>query len=489
MTRSKRSDLRLLAGDVPPTFGTLLDPSLGSFGKAAADLSALAGVELLPWQKATLDEWLECDDAGRLTRKSCSLIVPRRNGKTALLLARMLFGLYVLGERRVNYTAQDNRTAFETFESMCDLVERGPFVAHVGTVRKANGQQRIDFKNGARFVPTTRTGSAGRGLETDLLILDEAMYLDPENMAALTPLVAKAQVQGRGQIIAASSAGTLESAVFLGMRDRGRAISGRPGGSVSFREWAADDECDPVDPINWRKANPSLGTQILDEGFLAAQLAILGPSEEFRREHLGRWGVAGELPAIDLDKWITLAAKKSPKRDPSCGVWLAFDLDFARTAARLLLFDRDPRGRVIVNVLEAFDTEFGLDEIAFGERVAEFADTYGPEAIGYDPQTGETVARVLEASGHRTVRLPLPRYASACSMLRQSVLDGRVIHDGSDILAEDIARAIAKPTGDGGFVLSRLRSTTGPIAGAIALSIGHYLASSPDVSDSTYRVA
>jgi hypothetical protein len=74
-------------------------------------------------------------------------------------------------------------------------------------------------------------------------------------------------------------------------------------------------------------------------------------------------------------------------------------------------------------------------------------------------------------------------------MLRQAVLDGRVIHDGSDILAEDISRAIAKPTGDGGFVLSRLRSTTGPIAGAIALSIGHYLASSPDVSDSTYRVA
>lgn len=487
MTRSKRSGSGR-SGSVPPAFGTLLDPKLGTYGEAASELALLAGIELLPWQRDVLDEWLE-HDGGRLTRKSCTLVVPRRNGKTLLLLARMLFGLYVLGERRVNYTAQDNRTAFETFESMTLLVETGPFRDRVEAVRKANGQQRIDFAGGARFVPTTRTGSAGRGLETDLLILDEALYLDPEEMAALTPLVAKAQAQGRGQIIAASSAGTLESTVFLGMRDRGRAISGAPGGSVSYREWCADDDDDPSSPESWRKANPSLGTGILEEGFLESQLAILGPSEEYRREHLGRWGIAGELPAIDLDKWLQLEAKRAPKRDESCGVWFALDLDFARTAARLLLFDRDTRGRVIVNVLEATDTELGLDELAFAERVAQLADEYGPEAIGYDPQTGETVARVLEAAGHRTIRLPLPRYASACSMLRQAVLDGRLVHDGNPQLAEDLARAIAKPTGDGGFVLSRLRSTTGPIAGAIALSIGHYLASSPDMTDTTYRVA
>lgn len=488
MTRSRRSGSKR-SGEVVPSFGTLLDPSLGTLGGAASELSSLAGVDLLPWQRGVLDEWLEVDSEGRLTRKSCTLVVPRRNGKTALLLARMLFGLYVLGERRVNYTAQDNRTAFETFEAMCFLVERGPFADRVAAVRKANGQQRIDFAGGARFVPTTRTGSAGRGLETDLLILDEALYLDPENMAALTPLVAKAQANGRGQIIAASSAGTLDSAVFLGMRDRGRALDGEVGGSIAFREWSAPDDADPTDPASWRAANPSLGTLILDEGFLSSQLAVLGPSEEFRREHLGRWGVAGELPAIDLDKWLESAALEPPERDDSCGVWFAFDLDFARTAARLLLFDRATDGRVIVNVLESTDLELGLDELAFADRVAALADQYGPDAIGYDPQTGENVARVLEASGHKTVRLPLPRYASACSILRQSVLDGRVVHDGSDKLTQDIARAIAKPTGDGGFVLSRLRSTTGPIAGAIALSIGHYLASSPDVSDSTYRVA
>lgn len=487
-TRSKRSRSEL-SGSTPPAFGTVLDPSRGTFGDAAADLSALAGVVLLPWQKATLDEWLECDDAGRLTRKSCALVVPRRNGKTALLLARMLFGLYILGERRVNYTAQDNRTAFETFESMCSLVESGPFVSRVRMVRKANGQQRIDFKDGGRFVPTTRTGSAGRGLETDLLILDEAMYLDPENMAALTPLVAKAQANGRGQIIAASSAGTLDSAVFLGMRDRGRVLDGQVGGSIAYREWCAPDDADPADPVSWKLSNPSLGTSILEESFLGSQLAVLGPSEEFRREHLGRWGVAGELPAIDLEAWLASASPEPPARSDECGVWMALDLDFARTASRLLLFDRTPDGKVIVNVLEATDTEGGLDEVAFAERVAQYADQYGPDVIGYDPQTGETVARLLESHGHKTLRLPLPRYASACHMLKQSVADGRIVHDGNQKLSEDIARAIAKPTGDGGFVLSRLRSTTGPIAGAIALAIGHYLASSPDTPDTTFRVA
>lgn len=488
MTPLKRSGSALL-GDVPPAFGTLLDTKLGSYGSAASELAALAGITLLPWQRDVLDEWLEIDKAGRLTRKSATLVVPRRNGKTLLLLTRMLFGLYVLGERRVNYTAQDNRTAFETFESMCDLVERVPFVSRVASVRKANGQQRIDFVGGGRFVPTTRTGSAGRGLETDLLILDEALYLDAASMAALTPLVARAQANGRGQIIAASSAGTLDSAVFLGMRDRGRALSGKRGGGVAYREWCASDDLATEDPLAWRSSNPSLGTHILEAGFIETQLGVLGASEEFRREHLGRWGVANDLPAIDLDKWLALEVTKVPKRAAGCGVWFAFDLDFARTSARLLLFDRDVRGRVIVNVLESWNNEYGLDELEFSTRVAELAELYAPESIGYDPQTGEAIARVLESGGHRTTRLPLPRYAQACSILRQAVIDSRVIHDGNTDLAEDLARAIAKPTGDGGFVLSRLRSTTGAIAGAIALAIGHYMASTPETHEAIYKVA
>ena len=121
--------------------------------------------------------------------------------------------------------------------------------------------------------------------------------------------------------------------------------------------------------------------------------------------------------------------------------------------------------------------------------VAELAERYAPESIGYDPQTGEAIARILESGGHRTTRLPLPRYAQACSILRQAVIDSRIIHDGNTDLAEDLARAIAKPTGDGGFVLSRLRSTTGAIAGAIALAIGHYMASTPETHEAIYKVA
>lgn len=474
-----------------PIFGTVPDPKLGSLAPGAIEwLREVAGVELLPWQELVFTEWLEADPSGALTRKSCGLVVPRRNGKTQLLVARMLVGMYLLGEKRVTYTAQDHNTAGEVFEWLGETIEGSEELrAQLKGIRLANGQQRIELHDGTRFTPATRTKSGGRGRETDLLVFDEAMLLEPEHVAALSPLVARAQAQGRGQIIATSSAGTLESGVLLGIRDRGRALTGSPGGAVAYHEYAAPDDADPSSPEAWAAANPSLGTAILDSSFIASQLALLGPTEEFRREHLGAWGIATELPAIDLDRWLELAASEPPERDPGCGVWFAFDLDFARTAARLLLLDRDTSGRVIVHVLEAWDRPHGLDELEFADRVSQLADEYGPEVIGYDPQTGEAVSRVLAANGHRVERLPLPRYAAACSILRQAVLDGRIIHDGTPQLAEDIARAIAKPTGDGGFVLSRLRSTTGPIAGAIALAVGHYLASSPDIGDSTFRVA
>ncbi len=490
MTRSRRSGSGRSRGS-SPTFGTV--PGRGpSWGPQAAELIGLAGFELLDWQRDTLTEWLQYDRRSEALKVTAAgLCLPRRNGKTALLLARMVFGIFVLGESRVSYTAQDNRTAFETFESMCEIVERDPFRRYVDQVRKANGQQRIDFRfpdgRRARFVPSTRTGSAGRGLETDLLVLDEAMYLDAEIMAALTPLVARAQAGGRGQIIAASSAGTMESEVWLGMRDRGRALHGQAG-SVSWREWCARDDEDPEDHEGWFRANPSLGTSILGEAFLESQRIINTP-EAFAREHLGKWGEANDLPAVDLDKWQALAVSQRPDIDTDRGVWLSFDIDHGRTCGRIILAGKTPQGKVAIQVVESWDDPLGINETRFAHAVARAAEKYAPEEVVYDRLTGEDVSRYVESLGHRRRALPLPQYAAACSMLRQAVNDGRIVHDGSESLLGDLSRAVPKVYNDGGFTLSRLKASTGPIAGAIALALAYYVASNPDDSDDSIAVA
>lgn len=478
----------------PPAWGTVRTRKSETWGPDAADLMELAGYELLPWQRDTLDQMLEHDKDGRLTRGAASLIVPRRQGKTLLLLARMLFGIYAMPnpENRVAYTAQDNRTAYDVFENLIEVVERPAFARYVAPngIRKANGSQRIDFTfpggRKARFRPSTRTGSAGRGLEVDLLILDEAMYLEAEQMAALTPLVARSQAAGRGQIIATSSAGTVNSEVLAGIRDRGRSVSGTDGNGVAYIEYAADLDRMPDDVEGWYEANPSLGTAIIDEKFLRSQYAILTP-EAFAREHLGRWAENASLPAISLDWWNECASSIEPEHDGG-DTWLAFDVDYYRTSGRVIQAGTDTRGRVWMRLVEAWDNEHGFDEAAFARRVYEIAEREDVRAVGYDQATGERIADYLAKRRLEVQRLPKPKYAAACAGLAHAVRMGEIVHAGSPVLEADLSRAVPKPFDDGGWTFSRLKASTGPICGAIALALAYALATNPEEGDSDIYV-
>ena len=79
------------------------------------ELAGALDEPLFPWQGEVLDQWLEHDDADRLTRLSAGLVVPRRNGKSHLIAYRILAGLLLLGEKRVLYTAHSGQLAQEMF--------------------------------------------------------------------------------------------------------------------------------------------------------------------------------------------------------------------------------------------------------------------------------------------------------------------------------------------------------------------------------------
>lgn len=469
----------------PPAYGTRRPNKARTWGPDLAAFMEQLGQPLLPWQQLVADAWLAHDAQGRLVNQTACLVVPRRQGKSWLLVARMLFGMWWLGERRVTFTAQDHRTASEIFANLCDLVE--DHLPELLLVKRlANGQQRLDIRTAdggkARFTPATRTASGGRGQESDLLVLDEGMFLTHSHMAALTPLVAKSQVAGRGQVIVASSAGTTESTVLRQLRDVGRELHGQDGGGLAYHEWCAPADADPADPKAWRAANPSLGSAMLDESVLKSQLMLNSP-EGFGREWLGWWGESMDLPAIDPKLWAQLAGKPAPLyADDPC--WLAFDVAFDKTAARLLLF-HTVDGRVNIQVLETITSEDGISEAGFIDLVKHHAAELQPEVIGYDELSGGGVAQQLAAEWP-LVRLPVRKYAVACQGLKTAVHDGRVLHDGEPSLAADLARAVPRTHGDGAWIFDRRGRE---IPGATAAAIGHYLASDPLAQDSVIHAA
>lgn len=464
-------------GPVPATFGTVPGKGAASWGDDLAAFAEVFGVELLPWQRDVAGQWLEHDAAGRLTRTTGTLVVPRRNGKSLLLVLRMLYGMWALGERRVSFSAQDNRTAAEIFSLMVDLVED-----HVPEIlagkRLANGQQRLDIRTHdgtvARFTPSTRTASGGRGLECDLLVMDEGLYLTPSHMAALTPLVAKARHAGRGQVLIASSAGSVESEVLLTLRDRGRDAHGTAP-DFTYHEWCAPDDLAHDDPAAWAAANPSLGTALLDNAFLSSQRLLNSP-EGFAREHLGAWGESGDLPAIDPQTWhLAQVAKLAPIYE-GVPVWFAFDIAFDRTEAVLLCFQQLESGQVEARTLEAISSPDGISERGFRDLIVTHAQDLSPETIGFDELSGGHISKDL-ATEWPVTKLPVRKYSVACQALKHAVTDGRFIHDGNPLVGQNIARAVPKRFGDGGWIFDRGKAV---VPGATAAAIGFYLASDPD---------
>ena len=67
---------------------------------------------LLDWQRMVLRRWLAVDEDGKWSNPECVLTVPRQNGKTFLIEARIIGGIVFRGEALM-YTAQSLKTTDE----------------------------------------------------------------------------------------------------------------------------------------------------------------------------------------------------------------------------------------------------------------------------------------------------------------------------------------------------------------------------------------
>lgn len=457
-------------------YATTRTPGTKSLGPASRRMLSEIGIELLPWQSEILDQILEVDERGHLTRRTVVLLCPRRNGKSILMIARLLIGALFLGEQMQIASAHMADTSSELWKMIVSMRQHPALASRIKATPRAEGRQRIVFDNNHEISFRTRTGAGGRGMECSTLLLDEALILDSEAVGALTPLIAKAAARGRGQIIYASSAGNESSVVLGALRDRGREIAGSPGDGMAYFEFCVERGTDPTDRSAWHAANPSLGTSILSESSLETALMQQTP-ETFAREHLGVWGVEESLPIIEREAWDALAADTPPEYCDGVS-WMTFDLSIDQSEARVLLFRRAVDGRIVVRCVDSYAHPIGIPVDEYRERVLSLATRFDPDLIGYDKTTSSPIASHLAAFGwERRLRpMTLGKAAAGVSNLRAAVAGKAVVHDGHQDISEDLSRAIGRPYGDGLVTFTRARSTTGPICGAIALSTGFSIA-------------
>lgn len=414
-----------------------------------AEFVEATGTRLDPWQWDVLRTSL-LREGERWAAFSVAVCAPRQNGKNAVLEMRELAGALLLGERLIVHSAHQADTGREAFRRMDDLIDANEWLsAEVRHVRRTNGFEAVEFRNGARIRFRTRTRVGGRGFSGSPLVFDEAMYLSEASMGSILPV---ASAQPDPQVWYAGSAVDQEihddAVVFARVRER--ALRGDTD-RLAFFEWSHDaDSPDEVteeqaaDPAVWAATNPAFGIRITPEYVLAERAELDPRTFAVERLGVGDWPAtqAGEETVVDMGLWELCEDRLSELLDPVC---FAYDVSPDRQWASIGVAGLRPDGLAHVEVVEH---RRGTGWVA--RRLWELCgrhETVG-EVVCDRVGAGGSLLPELEKLGVAVSALTASEYASACGLFFDEVEQERLRHLGSAELAAALRGAATRPLGE-----------------------------------------
>ena len=422
-------------------------------GLEAVELAELAGLFLDPWQQLVITHSLGERADGKWAAPTVGLVVSRQNGKGAILEARELAGLFLIGERVIIHSAHEQATASEQFRRLLDLIESVPeFDRRVLKAPKGKGNEAIELRGGQRIFFKTRTSGGGRGFSSDCLIYDEAMILPDAFVAAVSPTLAARSLTTQTGVQTWYTGSAVDQQIhehgvaFSRIRNRG--IDG--DARVAFFEWSADYE-DPSrvpadeirDPQVWAQANPSLGIRIASE-YVEGELGDLGPRGfSVERLSVGDWPDPNEdvERVIPVAAWNALADRES--RIVGSGV-LALDVAPDSSAATITGAGRRSDGLIHVGVV---DRDMGTMWVA--SRLADLKKRLRPSAVIADANGSVSpLLPEIERAGVKVTLTNSKEYAQACGTIAKAVRDRTLRHPGTPELLAAISDSKSRPLAD-----------------------------------------
>lgn len=261
------------------------------------------GLTLMPWQKWALLHGLELTESGTFRFRTLLILCARQQGKTTLMQVLALWRLYVDRAPLVIGTAQNLDMAEETWDGAVSMAEGTPeLAAEVDNVSRVNGNKFLRLLSGERYKVTTATRRGGRGLSSDLVLLDELR--EHQSWDAWSAITKTTMARPSPQILGFSNAGDRRSIVLADLRTKALAARDQPG-TLGIFEWSAPDGADLDDEQAWAQANPALGHRAAREGVEAARQT--DPEDVFRTEVLCQWVESTGPAAVDPDAWAALA--------------------------------------------------------------------------------------------------------------------------------------------------------------------------------------
>lgn len=266
------------------------------------------GTKLWEWQRLVLRRWLAEDKNGNFVNQTCGLSVPRQNGKTEVIVARIIYGI-IFRKATGLFTAQAISTCDVVRKRVQNFFYENPYeeIFNMLTPRfrqKPKNLDFIEFTNGATYRFMTRTRMGGLGSTNDEVINDEAADMYDAHEESLRPTVSAAKSKNP-QFIYAGTPPMAESIGEVFPRTRKKILGGEKG---CWTEWSVELLTDPNDREAWYKTNPSLGKNLL-ESAIEGEVASLS-LDGFNRMRLGWWAGIEDKRAIAQKDWDSCFTEK-----------------------------------------------------------------------------------------------------------------------------------------------------------------------------------
>lgn len=423
----------------PPRFGTPRRPERETLGAGVGLVAKRLGMTLMPWQQHVADVAFELNpETGRLAYREIVLTVPRRSGKSALLLAVLIHRMIAMGSAQVAaFTMQNGLQArMRLRREWKPLLEKSPALRDMFDPSLFSGAEALIFKNGSRLEVSAGTSSSGHGATLDLAVVDEAFDQPDDRLEqAFRPAI---RTQPDAQLWWVSTAGSPSDVWFRGKVEAARANCDASSGIAVF-EWSAPNDADAGDPAVWWDTMPALGFvrangSGLTERDIAEEYAAMsrgGKEDGFRRAYLNQWVARNGGGAIDGSLWASAAdpsADRGP--DPVFAVSTAPDRSWSAVAVAW----RRPDGHTQVMLADYRPTTSWVRD-----RVEELRARWGGHVLT-DTASRGLVANAVEPSQ--------ADQAKAHNALADAVTAGAVRHGNDAALNTALRGAEWRPSGD-----------------------------------------
>lgn len=295
-----------------------------------------------------LEDIMAVNDDGTFRHMKFGWSIPRRNGKSEILIMRAIWG--VTHGRRVLYTAHRTTTSSNAWSKCCDrLSEAGYKEGEDYKTTKKYGLETIEWlKDNSTAVINFRTRSSKGGLGEgyDDLILDEAQEYTSDQESALKYVVTDSQ---NPQTLMCGTPPTAVSSGTVFLNYRKNTLNGK-NEDAGWAEWSVPTLTDAHDPELWYETNPSLG-YILSERTIKDELGGDDDKVDDNIQRLGLWLTYSQKSAISRREWEEYKVDKPELKTP---VRLFYGVKYAKVTANVSLSVavKLPDSRIFVEAID-----------------------------------------------------------------------------------------------------------------------------------------